>query len=197
VISASVVAIFIKLVNKKNYTLILAGLMMLAALLALFYLKKITNNKKEKWKVNNITVRVSYGAEAIRIIKANPFTGVGIGDKKYKLIERDTTLGDKRYVDFGLNTKPDDVFNPHNQFLDFWIAAGIIPVICLILFFINQFSKALRYKNILYLGLLYCFCLFCFTDMAMMVQRGQIFFLFFICLFEIESRKRMATPSLP
>jgi hypothetical protein len=196
VISVAVVAIIIKLTIKKNYTLILAGLMALAALSAVFYLKKITNSKKEKWKVNNITVRVNYGAEAIRIIKANPFTGVGIGDKKYKLIKRDTTLGDKRYVDFGLNTKPDDIFNPHNQFLDFWIAAGILPVICLILFFIDQFSKALRYKNILYLGLLYCFCLFCFTDIAMMVQRGQIFFLFFICLFEIESRKKMTAPPL-
>ena len=195
VISASAVAIIIKLIIKKNNTLILAGLMLLAAFFALFYLKKITKNK-ENWKVNNVTVRVSYGAEAIRIIKLNPFTGVGIGDKKYKLIERDTTLGDKRYVEFGLNTKPDDVFNPHNQFLDFWIAAGIIPVICLLLFFINQFSKALRYKNILYLGLLYCFCLFCFTDMPMMVQRGQIFFLFFVCLFEIESRKRMAAALL-
>jgi O-antigen ligase len=191
IISASAVAIIIKLIIKKNYTLILAGLMMLAALSAFFYLKKITDNKnKENWKVNNVTVRISYGAEAIRIIKTYPFTGVGIGDKKYKLIKRDTTLGDKRYVEFGLNTKPDDVFNPHDQFLDFWIAAGIIPVICLLLFFINQFSNALRSKNILYLGLLYCFCLFCFTDKAMMVQRGQIFFLFFVCLFEIDSRKR-------
>jgi O-antigen ligase len=148
IISASAVAIIIKLIIKKNNTLILAGLMLLAAFFALFYLKKIIKNK-ENWKVNNVTVRVSYGAEAIRIIKLNPFTGVGIGDKKYKLIERDTTLGDKSYVEFGLNTKPDDVFNPHNQFLDFWIAAGIIPVICLLLFFINQFSKAVRYKNIL------------------------------------------------
>ena len=197
VISVSVIAIIIKLIVKKNYTLILTGLIMLAVLFALFNFKKITDNKnKENWGVNNVTVRVTYGNEAIRIIKANPLTGVGIGDKKYKLIERDTTLGDKRYVEFGLNTKPNDVFNPHNQFLDFWIAAGIIPVICLIFFFVNQFSKALRYKNILYLGLLYCFCLFCFTDMAMMVQRGQIFFLFFVCLFEIESRKRITTPSL-
>ena len=197
VISASVIAISIKLFIKKNHTLILTGLLMLAALFALFYLKKIYDNKnKENWGVNNVTVRVSYGAEAIRIIKAHPFSGVGIGDKKYKLIERDTTLGDKRYIEFGLNTKPDHIFNPHNQFLDFWIAAGVIPVICLLLFFINQFSKAIRYKNILYLGLLYCFCLFCFTDMAMMVQRGQIFFLFFICLFEMESKKRMTATSL-
>jgi O-antigen ligase len=197
VIVAGAVGVIIKLTIKRNYTLILAGLMLLGAVFALIYLKRnIDKKSREDWKVNNVTVRVNYGAEAIRIIKNHPFSGVGIGDKKYKLIERDTALGDKRYVEFGLNTKPDDVFNPHNQFLDFWIAAGIIPVICLILFFLNQFLKALRHKNILYLGLLYCFCLFCFTDMALMVQRGQIFFLFFICLFEIESRKKMANDSL-
>ena len=99
-------------------------------------------------------------------------------------------LGDKRYIEFGIDTKPNDIFNPHNQFLDFWIDAGIIPVICLLLFFIDQFSKAIRYRHIIYIGLLYCFCLFCFTDMALMVQRGQIFVLFFICLFEIELEKK-------
>lgn len=198
VILAGASAVIIKLSAKKNYKPILAGCFLIVTLAGFLYLKEAVDNKNSgDWKLNNITIRANYGSEAIRIIKKHPLLGVGIGDKKYKLIERDTTLGDKRYVEFGLNTKPNDVFNPHNQFLDFWIAAGIIPVICLLLFFINQFSKALHYKNILYLGLLYCFCLFCFTDMAMMVQRGQIFFIFFVCFFEIESRKRMAAASLP
>ena len=131
-------------------------------------------------------MRANYSTEAVRIIKKYPVFGVGIGDKKYKLIERNMELGDKRYNEFGAGAKPDGVFNAHNQFLDFWITAGIIPVICLVFFFINEFSKALRSRHIVYLGLLYCFCLFCFTDMAMMVQRGVIFFLFFICLFEKE-----------
>jgi len=38
--------------------------------------------------------------------------------------------------------------------------------------------------------LVYFFCLFCFTDTPMMVQRGQIFFLFFICFFEAEVKRK-------
>src|SRR4030095_1295593 len=195
VILTGVAAIVIKLTTRKNFVIILVGLFLIAILGGIFYLKKITGDESSrKWKVNNVTVRVNYGVEAIRIIKKDPLLGVGIGDKKYKLIERNPELGDKRYIEFGSNTKPDDVFNPHNQFLDFWIAAGIIPAICFLLFFINQFSKAIRHRHTVYLGLLYCFCLFCFTDMAMMVQRGQIFFLFFICLFENEVERKRIQP---
>ena len=185
------VTIIIKLMARKNYAVILVGSFLLIGLVALIYLKKIADNKNNSdWKINNVTVRVNYGAKAFRIIKKHPFVGVGIGDKKYKLIERDSIPGVNPYIEFGAETKPDDVFNPHNQFLDFWIDAGIIPVICLLLFFINEFSKALRHKHIPYLGLLFCFFLFCITDKALMVQRGQIFFLFFICLFEIELERK-------
>ena len=191
VIIAGAAAVMVKLISKKNYKPILIGSFLTVALAGLFYLKNAVENRKSNdWKLNNISVRANYSTEAIRIIKKHPLFGVGIGDKKYKLIERDIELGDKRYIEFGIDTKPNDIFNPHNQFLDFWIDAGIIPVICLLLFFIDQFSKAIRYRHIIYIGLLYCFCLFCFTDMALMVQRGQIFVLFFICLFEIELEKK-------
>ena len=196
VILAGAAAIIIKLGAKKNYKPILAGSFLIVTLAGFLYLKNAVDNKSD-WKLNNISVRANYSSEAFRIIKKSPLFGVGIGDKKYKLIERNTELGDKRYVEFGADTKPDDIFNSHNQFLDFWIDAGIIPVICLLLLFINQFSKAIRYRHIVYLGLLYCFCLFCFTDMAMMVQRGQIFFLFFICLFQNEVEIKKIQPNSP
>jgi len=193
VILTGAVAIIIKLIAKKNYKWILAGSFLIVLLAGSFYLNNAVDTKtRSDWKLNNISVRANYSAEAFRIIKKHPLLGVGIGDKKFKLIERNLALGDNRYIEFGESTKPNDIFNPHNQFLDFWIDAGIIPVICLLLFFINQFSKAIRYRHTIYMGLLFCFCLFCFTDRALMVQRGQIFFLFFICLFEIElERKRV------
>lgn len=196
VILTGAAAIIIKLVAKKNYKWILASSFLIVVLAGLFYLENAVEIKNSSgWKLNNISVRANYGVEAIRIIKKHPLLGVGIGDKKYKLIERNIELGDKRYVEFGADTKPDHIFNPHNQFLDFWIDAGIIPVICLLFFFINQFSKAVRGRHTIYIGLLYCFCLFCFTDMALMVQRGQIFFLFFICLFESELERKRIQPT--
>lgn len=192
VILAGVGAIIIKLTASKNYKLVLICSVLIAAMAGLIYLTKATNNSKSSdRKLNNITVRANYSTEALRIIKKHPLFGVGIGDKKYKLIERNLELGDERYIEFGADAKPDGVFNAHNQFLDFWISAGIIPVIGLLFFFLNEFSKALRSRHILYLGLLYCFCLFCFTDMAMMVQRGVVFFLFFICLFDNEIKQKI------
>jgi hypothetical protein len=191
IVTAAVIAILIKLGNSKFLKIGFASLFIIAAVFTFFYLKKNTRNTTSNLKLNNLSARVSYGSEAIVIIKKHPLSGVGIGDKKYKLIERDTALGDKRYVDFGAETLPENTFNPHNQFLDFWIVAGIIPVLCFIFFLINEFSKALRYKHTAYLGLVFCFCLFCFTDVPMMVQRGQIFFIFFICLFENEASRKI------
>ena len=192
VILVGAAAIIIKLTARKNYKLVLGCSFLIAALAGLIYLTKTTDNRKRSdRKLNNITVRANYSSEAVQIIKKHPFFGVGIGDKKYKLIERNLELGDQRYIEFGKDSKPEGIFNAHNQFLDFWITAGIIPVLCLLFFFILEFSKAMRYRHILYLGLLYCFCLFCFTDMAMMVQRGVVFFLFFICLFENEIKLKL------
>ena len=174
--------IIVKLRLKMKFTPVVAGLFILVATAAIIYLQRLETNNQQG--VNNISIRASYAKEAFRIIRDHPFFGVGIGDKKYSLINRNMDLGDKRYIEFGIDTRPNDVFNPHNQFLSFWLDAGILPVVCLFFFFILQFQNAFRHRHILHIGLLYCFCLFCFTDMALMVQRGQIFFLFFICLFE-------------
>lgn len=188
VIIMAVLAIIIKLTVRKNYILILASSICFIAISLFVYFKQFIDTKRTSPEgINNITVRLNYGAEAIRIIKKNPIFGIGIGDKKNKTIVKTEELPP--------GSLPEHVFNPHNQFLDFWISAGILPVICFLLFLINEFSKAIRYKHIVYLGLVYCFCLFCFTDIALMVQRGQIFFLFFICLFEIESGKKTTAPS--
>ena len=186
-----IVLIIVKPRLNMKYTPIVAGLFILVALAAIIYLqRKETNNQQG---VNNISIRASYAKEAFRIIRDHPLFGVGIGDKKYSLISRDMDLGDKRYVEFGIDTKPNDVFNPHNQFLSFWLDAGILPVMCLLVYFILQFQSAFRHRHMLHIGLLYCFCLFCFTDMALMVQRGQIFFLFFICLFEYGRKVSQTT----
>ena len=185
-ISFGIVLIILKRRLKIKYTPIVAGLFILIATAAIIYLQRTETNSQQE--VNNISIRASYAKEAFRIIRDHPLLGVGIGDKKYSLISRDMDLGDKRYIEFGIDTRPNDVFNPHNQFLSFWLDAGIVPVICLLFFFMLQFQSAFRHRHILHIGLLYCFCLFCFTDMALMVQRGQIFFLFFICLFEYGAK---------
>ena len=185
VVSVALVAIVIKLFLNKKYIYILTGIFLLGLLTALIYrggLNEASSNKK----VNNISARVKYGTAALNIIKKNPFLGIGIGDKK-----NDHVMKEEELPEGALPAHP---FNSHNQFLDFWLAAGIIPLICFIIYLINVFRQAIKQKYIIYMALAYCFCLFCFTDAAMMVQRGQVFFLFFVCLFEFESKRITEQP---
>ena len=108
------------------------------------YFKQFIDTKKTSPEtINNITVRFN-SDKAIRLIKNYPILGIGIGDKKNKSIVKTEELPP--------GSLPEHVFDSHNQFLDFWIAAGIIPVICFLLFFIDEFSKAIRYKYMVYLG---------------------------------------------
>lgn len=178
--TVAVVAILIKIFLNKKYIYILTGIFLLGLLTTLIYRGGLNETGSDK-KVNNISARVKYGAAALRVIKKNPFLGVGIGDKKNDHVMKEEELPE--------GSLPAHPFNSHNQFLDFWLAAGIIPLICFIIYLINVCRQAIKQKHIIYMALAFCFCLFCFSDAAMMVQRGQVFFLFFVCIFEFESKK--------
>jgi hypothetical protein len=181
VAAAALAAILIKIFLDKKYIYILTGIFLLGLLTALIYRGGLNESSNDK-KVNNISARVKYGAAALRIIKKNPFLGVGIGDKKNDHVMKEEELPE--------GSLPAHPFNSHNQFLDFWLAAGIIPMICFIIYLINVCRQAIKHKHTIYMALAFCFCLFCFTDAAMMVQRGQVFFLFFVSLFEFESKRK-------
>jgi hypothetical protein len=176
-----ITAVIIKLISPKKYISILIGVLIITAISSIIYFQT-NKNKIGDLKENNISIRFKYGHAAINIIKAHPFFGIGIGDKKNK--------GIMRPEDLPPGAAPEHVFNSHNQFLDFWVAAGVVPFICFVLFLINQLRAGWVRKHMVYLGLIYCFCLFCLTDSAMMVQRGQVFFIFFVWLFELDPKRK-------
>ncbi|HEX6848050.1 MAG TPA: O-antigen ligase family protein [Chitinophagaceae bacterium] len=174
-------SIAIKRLFKKNYVPILASLVILVAL-SFSYLGYDKYKLATAQNKNSIEARINYGKEALRAIKTNPVFGIGIGDKKNENI--------MKVEDLPEGALPDHMFNSHNQFLDFWLSSGIITLICFVLLLINELRKTFHYKDLSYLGLVYLFCLFCFTDSAIMVQRGQLFFLFFIALFDYEIKNQ-------
>ena len=178
VLAAGIIAVLIKLATPKKYIYIAPAALSIAALVSLIYLQ---GNKFGDLKENSISARFKYANAAISVIKKHPVTGIGIGDKKNSSI--------MNTLDLPPGAAPEHVFNSHNQFLDLWVAAGIIPMVCFVLFLFFEFKRAFRFKNILYAGLLYCFSLFCFTDSAMLAQRGHTLFLLFIWLFEIASKR--------
>jgi O-antigen ligase len=173
-------AISLKLFLRRLHVYILPSLVMLLLLIVFIY--RGNKNDPGDSKINNVSVRVKYGAAALHIIKKNPLFGIGIGDKKNAYILKKEELPE--------GALPQHAFNSHNQFFDFWLAAGIIPMICFIIYLFNVGKQAIRQRQIVYVALVYCFCLFCFIDAAMMVQRGQVFFLFFVWLYEHEYKSK-------
>ncbi|HET9747129.1 MAG TPA: O-antigen ligase family protein, partial [Chitinophagaceae bacterium] len=174
--------ILIKRILNRKYAYFVTAILLILVLVWFGFSGNMIRERMQGMKETNISARFVYGNAAIKTIKKHLFLGIGIGDKKNGAI-----IDIKELPRGSLNEHP---FNAHNQFLDFWIMAGIIPVIFFIAFLYNEFAVAFKQKHLAYLGLVYCFGIFCFIDLAMMGQRGQIFFLFFICFFTNESTKR-------
>lgn len=174
--------ILIKRTFKRKYPYFVAAAIFIIVLVSFIFSGKLIMEGIDNVKETNISARFIYGNAAIKTIKKHPLLGIGIGDKKNGAIIKLNELPPG-----SLNVHS---FNAHNQFLDFWVMAGIVPVIFFIAFLYNEFANAFKQKHFAYIGLVYCFSIFCFIDLAMMGQRGQIFFLFFICFFINESTKR-------
>jgi len=177
-LAIGVIAILLKIRFSRNYPYLIGTTLFIVFTGVLIYFMA---NKIGDLRENNISVRFKYANAAINVIKKRPLTGIGIGDKKNQWIMNSEDLPP--------GAKPGHVFNSHNQFLDLWVAAGIAPTICFILFLFVELKRALNSRMISFIGVVYCFSLFCFTDSAMMTQRGQAFILFFIWLFELELKK--------
>lgn len=183
---SGLIAVFVKLASPGKYGYIIAATLVIAAVASLSYVQL---NKVGDLKENSISIRFKYADAAISTIKKHPVTGIGIGDKKNTSI--------MKTPDLPPGAAPEHVFNSHNQFLDLWVAAGIIPTICFVLFLFSEFKRAIKFKSALYMGLLYCFSLFCFTDSAMLAQRGHALFLFFIWLLGVAFQKNKEKHIVP
>ena len=81
------------------------------------------------------------------IIKENPILGVGTGDVKDVLIQRNTEYGNTDVATKKLNS--------HNQFLNSWVQIGILGFLAIVLMFSTLFYQAYKRKNtyLFYFGL--------------------------------------------
>lgn len=190
VLFTAVFALLVKIIKIKivRYGILVSYIV--AAFLTVSKSKDKSIFFSDRESINNLSLRATYGKESLKIIKKNWLWGVGIGDLKVRLVEEEVASDNKKYFEFGYGSTPDDNFNSHNQFLNYWMAAGLVPFLCLIFYFISQFSKALSAIHIPWVALVFFFFIFCFTDKALTVERGHALFLFFIALFENEWNMR-------
>ena len=132
---------------------------------------------------HSVFQRLEYYKAAKFIINQNLLFGVGQGNVKssYREAYKQTSPN--------LDEKVQNAV--HNQFLSYWIAAGIIAMLIFLLYFYFMWKQA-RTNEIVFAFVVIAF-LSCFTEDTLTTQPGVAFFAFFSTFFFFLPRKEITS----
>ena len=119
--------------------------------------------------------RFSVWRGAIEGIKTAPFFGAGTGGEQQLINEG--------YGKTGYQEGIDNSYNAHNQYLQFMARNGILELGCFLALLIYSFRQSLKMPNYTFLMFNMSVTLIMFTESFLDVQRGIVFFYFFLCAF--------------
>jgi O-antigen ligase len=131
--------------------------------------------------------RILVWQTAIEIIKKHPLTGVGTGDVEPELM--------KLYVQKNIQLAMDESLNAHNQYLQTFLALGIIGFLVLVAVFVIPGIFAFRNGQLLYLLFLVMFAFNLLVESMLERQAGVVFYglinsyLFYYAYREIEGSR--------
>lgn len=130
----------------------------------------VDNNSTE-----STTERLLIYQSALSVIKENVLFGVGTGDANNALIQT--------YKNNGYTGAFNSKLNAHNQYLQTFIAIGLIGFLVLIAMLIIPFFQALKQRATLYLLLLFLISFNLLFESMFERQAGVVFYSFFNGLF--------------
>lgn len=119
--------------------------------------------------------RFSVWRGTIEGIKTALFFGAGTGGEQ-ELINRG-------YAKTGYQEGIYNSYNAHNQYLQFMARNGILELGCFLALLIYSFRQSLKMPNYTFLMFNMTVTLIMFTESFLDVQRGIVFFYFFLCAF--------------
>ena len=119
--------------------------------------------------------RFSVWRGTIEGIKTAPFFGAGTGGEQQ--------LINKGYAITGYQEGIDNSYNAHNQYLQFLARNGIPELLCFLALLFYSFRQSLKMPNYTFLMFNMAVTLIMFTESFLDVQRGIVFFYFFLCAF--------------
>ena len=122
-----------------------------------------------------LAIRLSIWENALTVIKSNLIFGVGTGDADLALLNQFKAAG------FTIGVEND--YNCHNMYLQYYLGNGLVGVTLFLAYLALLFKKALRHKNMVFIGFLIVFVLFSFTESTLRVQKGMVFFMVLSSLF--------------
>jgi O-antigen ligase len=128
---------------------------------------------------HSIFQRIEYYKAAKFIIERNVLLGVGQGNVKSAYSEA--------YKQTSPNLDEKVQHAVHNQFLSYWIAAGLPAIVCFLLYFYFMWKHAR--KNVIALAFVTLALLSCLTEDTLTTQPGVAFFAFFSTFFFFLPKK--------
>lgn len=142
--------------------------------------------KIDKASFESSAVRVLIWQAALDIVKDNYFIGVGTGDVKDALMNE--------YKEREMTGAYDHELNAHNQFIQFFVAFGIIGLTLFIISLIVPLVYSIKKQKYLYAFFLIIFILNLLTESVLETQAGVIFYAFFNSLLLSTDRTFWKSP---
>lgn len=133
-------------------------------------------------KDNPDSMRKAIYKSTLALIVENPWTGVGIGDAQAAL--------NAKYEEFDYRLAREEGFNTHNNYLHFWLAAGLGPFLFFLLLQLMQLVIAGISKNPVHLAISICFSMSLLSENILARQVGVFVYAFFTAFLVYASWSR-------
>lgn len=121
-------------------------------------------NYTKPYYISSLELRLLTWNVALENIQKNPFVGVGTGDMKDVMYES--------FLDENFTWGIEHRYDPHNQFLSYWLQNGIIQLMLFILLLLFPLYKSLKDKNYFTFCIIVVLSSFCLTESVFMTQTG-------------------------
>jgi len=162
-------------------SILISGTLLIAFLLTLSFFpqsysrfynaESALENELDTDSEESSVARILIWQTSLELIKKNPLFGVGTGDVELELM--------KLYKEKNIKLAVDETLNAHNQYLQTFIALGIIGFVALIASFVFPAVYAFRKKQLLYLLFLAIFAFNLLVESMLERQAGVVFYALF------------------
>ena len=187
-----------KTTGKLKWSLGLGVLALITLIITLSYFPSVANRIKSSYmfatgeysinveKTESTASRILMWRTSVDLIKEKPLLGVGTGDIKDALVQKNIEMG---YTDVANRN-----MNSHNQFLNTWVAIGFFGFIFLFLFFLIPFIYVPTGE--IFIQRLIVFTLFAslLAESFLETQAGIIPVAFLLSLFSLDHSKKKRLP---
>jgi O-antigen ligase len=185
ILSSVMMLVYFMVVKNKQYVKALGFCLVGLAVLVLVYTQvshvrtfmgqltqKLDAGQTED--VNSVNIRVVKYKCAIQGIEANWFWGVGTGDIQDTL--------NALYLKNGFHKGYEVNMDAHNQYLQTWLAQGLVGLVLLLAFLFFNLKKGIKERNYLLLFVLCIFTICNLSESLLTTQKGVVFLALFFPL---------------